>query len=374
MKRIPYAKALITNKDVNAVKRATKLGWGNNHYSYVSKFEKIFSKKIGSKYSLATSSCTGAITIALLSLGIKKNDEIILSDTNWIAPAAVIKNLGAKCVFIDINPKNWCIDTDLIEKKINKKTKLIIATHLYGNVCDMKKIQSLKKKYNIPILEDAAEALGSKYKKKYVGSIGDMGVFSFHGTKTITTGEGGMLVTNNKKIYKKALLLSNHGRPFNKMKDFIPIISGVKFKMTNMQAALGISQFSRFDKIIKRKIQIFKNYKKYLNLSFLKTNINENGNVNSYWMPTIIFDKSLKLNKKFVLKKLEKYNIDARPFFVPLSSLAFFKKQKNKNSYDFCQRGINLPSYLDIKRSEIINVTKIINEITKKNEKRFLVK
>jgi perosamine synthetase len=367
MKKIPYAKALITNNDLKSINEAAKKGWGNRHYYYVKKFENMFSKKFRTKYAIATSSCTGALMISMMALRIKKGDDVILADINWISAAAVAKVLGANCIFVDIDPRTWCIDPDLIEKKITPKTKLIIATHLYGNVCDMNKINYLKKKYNIPIIEDAAEAIGSKFQKKYAGTIGDIGVFSFHGTKTITTGEGGMLITGNKQIYKKALLISNLGRLEKSMKEFKPLILGMKFKMTNLQAALGISQLKRFDQILKRKIEIFKLYKKNLKTKYLEMNITNPGNFNSYWMPTIVFDKKLKLKKKSTLKVLERYNIDARPFFLPLSSLNFFKKSKNLKSYDISSRAINLPSYLTLNKKEILKICKIINNLIKKS-------
>ncbi len=363
MKRIPYASALVNKSDILEIYKAAKIGWGNKHSYFIEKFEENFRRKFNIKYSIATSSCTGAIMLALMSLGVKKGDEVILSDINWISPASIIKILGARCIFADINSNDWCIDPKSIEKKITKKTKVIIATHLYGNTCRMNEIKKIGKKHNIYILEDAAEAIGSKVKNKYAGTLGEIGVFSFHGTKTITTGEGGMLVTNNKKIFNKALLLSNSGRPTNRMKDFRAIVPGIKFKMTNIQAALGISQLKRFNSIIRKKIKIFNKYKTKLNKKFVTMNHKHKGDVNSYWMPTLVFDKSLNINKKYVLKKLSSYNIDGRPFFDPISSLTFFKKANNPVSYDISKRAINLPSFLTIKDREIKKITKIINDI-----------
>ena len=363
MKRIPYASALVNKSDILEINKAAKIGWGNKHSYFIQKFEESFRKKFNIKYSIATSSCTGAIMLALMSLGVKKGDEVILSDINWISPASIIKILGARCIFADINSNDWCIDPKSIEKKITKKTKVIIATHLYGNTCRMNEIKKIGKKHNIYILEDAAEAIGSKVKNKFAGTLGEIGVFSFHGTKTITTGEGGMLVTNNKKIFNKALLLSNSGRPINRMKDFRAIVPGIKFKMTNIQAALGISQLKRFNSIIRKKIEIFNKYKANLNQKFITMNHKYEGDINSYWMPTIVFDKSLNLNKKYILKKLSGHKIDGRPFFDPLSSLSFLKKANNPVSYDISKRAINLPSFLNIKDQEIKKITKIINDI-----------
>ena len=366
MKKIPYTKAFITNQDIKSVNNAIKTGWGKKHNFFIKKFERNFKKKFKTKYAIATSSCTGALMISLMSLGIKKGDEVILADTNWISPAACVKQLGGICKLVDIDPINWCISPVEIKKNITKKTKAIIVTHLYGNLCEMKKILGIGKKFDIPILEDAAEAIGSKYNKKFAGTFGDLGVFSFHGTKTITTGEGGMIVTNKKRLYEKALLISNQGRPENKMSEFRPIVDGVKFKMSNLQAALGISQIKRLDSIVKKKISIFENYKKKLkHYNDISLNFNAKGNVNSYWMPTIIFSKKSKVKKASIIKNFKENNIDARPFFVPISSLKMFKSKKNLNSYDIYKRAINLPSYLAISNKEIDRVCKVIKSLLK---------
>ena len=366
MKLIPYTKALITKKDIISVNTAMKKGWGKNHNLYIQMFEKNFKKKMRTKYAIATSSCTGAIMIGLMSLGIKKNDEVILSDTNWISPATCISQLGAKCIFADIDENTWCINPDSIEKKITKKTKAIIATHLYGNLCDMQRILQIGKKYKIPILEDAAEAIGSKYRKKYAGTIGLMGFFSFHGTKTITTGEGGMIITNERNIYEKALTISNLGREEKNISEFRPVLNGLKFKMSNIQAALGISQLKRLNFIVKKKINIFNQYKKRLNKLDLHMNHNDKKNVNSYWMPTVVFKKKYKIRKKEIFKLFRKNKITTRPFFIPLSSLKMYKKVNNFNSYDIASRAINLPSYLSMRKSDIDRVCQTIKKIIRK--------
>ena len=218
--KILYTKPAMTKKEFGYVEDAIKNGWGENCYDYIYKFENRFKKYLSVKYSVATSSCTGAMQLGLHALGIRENDEVILSDTNWIATVSPIVHLKAKPIFVDILEDTWCIDPKQIEKKINKKTKAIIITHLYGNVCKIDEILSLSKKYNIPIIEDAAESLGSVYKGKLTGSFGKFSVFSFHGTKTMSSGEGGMFVSNDKKLYEKVLELNNHGRSINEKRQF----------------------------------------------------------------------------------------------------------------------------------------------------------
>ena len=252
--KIYYSKPTITKDEINVILDAAKNGWGEKCYDYLFKFENVFKKYIGVNYAIATSSCTGAMHMGLYALGIKRGDEVILADTNWIATVSPIVHLGAKPVFVDINPKTWCIDPLEVEKKINNKTKAIIATHLYGNLCDMNKLRLISKNNNIHLIEDAAEALGSEYKKRKAGSMGIFSTFSFHGSKTITTGEGGMFLTNDKPLYDKVLTLNNHGRDKNQIKQFWSDIIGFKYRMSNIDASLGYAQMLRITEIINKKI------------------------------------------------------------------------------------------------------------------------
>ncbi len=183
--KIYYTKPSITKLEVKYANDAAKNGWGKHCYDYIERFEKLFRNHLEVKHSLATSSCTGALHMGLKAIGINPGDEVILADINWIATAAPITYLGAKPIFVDVLPDTWCIDPKKIEASITSKTKAIIAVHIYGNLCDMDKILEIGRKYKLIVIEDAAEALGSVYKGKKAGSMGDFGVFSFHGTKTI---------------------------------------------------------------------------------------------------------------------------------------------------------------------------------------------
>jgi perosamine synthetase len=309
---------------------------------------------------MATSSCTGAMHIGLSALGITYGDEVILADINWIASAAPITYLGAKPVFVDILADTWCIDPSKIEAAITPKTKAIIAVHLYGNLCNMDEIMKLAKKHNLYVIEDAAEAIGSIYKGKRAGTIGDFGVFSFHGTKTITTGEGGMFVTNNPELYKKVTILNSHGRNPKNPKQFWAETIGFKYKISNIQAAIGCAQVERIDELINKKREIFFEYHRLLSqIDGVTMNpIPEDKNTQyGYWMPTAIFDKKLNFNREILLDKFKDNNIDGRVFFYPLSSLPMFE-EKNHNvvSYDIFERGVNLPSYHEIDEDSISKI------------------
>ena len=208
--RILYTKPSITELEVAYATDAARNGWGDHCYEYIHRFEEAFRQHLGVKYAIATSSCTGALHMGLAALGIGPGDEVILADTNWIATAAPIVHLGAKPVFVDILPDTWCLDPNLVEAAITPRTKAIIAVHLYGNLCDMDRLLAIGEKYGISVIEDSAEAIGSIYHGKRAGSMGAFGTFSFHGTKTLTTGEGGMFVTSDANLYEQVLTLSNH--------------------------------------------------------------------------------------------------------------------------------------------------------------------
>ena len=362
-KRIFYTKPSITKKEVEYSTDAAKHGWGEQCYAYIDRFEESFRQHLNVKYAIATSSCTGALHMGMAALGIGLGDEVVLADTNWIATAAPIVHLGAKPVFVDILPDSWCVDPDLVEKAITKRTKAIVAVHLYGNVCEMEKILAIGQKYGIPVIEDAAEAIGSVYHGKRAGSIGKFGTFSFHGTKTLTTGEGGMFVTNDADLYETVLTLSNHGRSRSQPKQFWADMVGYKYKMSNIQAALGCAQMERILELIQRKREIFRYYEKKLSvIKGLSLNQEPSSVVNGFWMPTVVFDENMNITTEQAVNSFRRENIDARVFFYPLSSFDMFESvKKNRNAYAIPKRAVNLPSYHDLNvgmQERVIHVIK----------------
>ncbi len=362
--KIYYTKPSITNLEVELARDAALNGWGESCYEYIDKFQEAFKAHIGAKHAIATSSCTGALHMGLKALNLSRGDEVILADINWVASVAPVVHLGATPIFVDILKDSWCLDPKKVEEAITSKTKAIIAVHIYGNLCKLDELIKIGNKYNIPVIEDSAEAIGSIYKTKRAGSIGLFGTFSFHGTKTITTGEGGILVTNNDDIYEKVLTLSNHGRARGESKQFWAECIGYKYKMSNIQAAIGYGQMKRIDELIKKKRDIYLQYKKaFLEFKNIKINPEEPGCVNGVWMPTLVFDKETELTFEKLQPIFKSNNIDARRFFWPLSSLPpFTRKENNIISYSISERGINLPSYHDITESDINRVVNIIKE------------
>lgn len=368
LSRIYYTKPSITKKEIDYATDAVTIGWGERCYEYITRFEALFKEHLGVKYAIATSSCTGALHMGLSALGIHLGDEVIMGDINWIATAAPITYLGAKPVLVDVLEDSWCLDPKKIEAAITKKTKAIIAVHLYGNVCNLDALFRIGQKYNIPVIEDAAEAIGSVYKGKRAGSMGIFGVFSFHGTKTITTGEGGMFVTNNEDLYNKVLTLSNHGRSKNQIKQFWSDTVGFKYKISNVQAAIGCAQMERIDELINKKRQVFKWYEEKLTGIPLKLNPEPEHCQNGYWMVTIVVNTNVIFDRDLLLKEFKENNIDGRVFFWPLSLIMkddarFIKADENIISHGLYSRALNLPCYHDITEADVERVVACILKI-----------
>jgi perosamine synthetase len=363
--RILYTKPSVTELEVRYATDAAANGWGDRCYDYINRFEAAFKAHLGSSFAIATSSCTGALHLGMAALGIGAGDEVILADTNWIASAAPIVHLGATPIFVDILPDSWCIDPDLIKAAITPRTKAILAVHLYGNLCDMERILAIGARHGIPVIEDAAEAIGSVYFGKRAGKMGLFGTFSFHGTKTVTTGEGGMFVTDDPDVYQRVLTLSNHGRSPTQLKQFWPDTVGFKYKMSNIQAALGCAQMERIDELVGRKREIFHYYRDRLHgVSCVRMNPEGSNIVNGAWMPTVVFEKATGVTREKLSAAFAAENIDARVFFYPLSGLPMFDDVPgNQHAWDIPGRAINLPSYHDMSRDEQDRVVAVVRQL-----------
>jgi perosamine synthetase len=360
-KKISVAGPWITEKEIRYVSDAAQNAWYENANVYNEKFEASFAKYLDVKYAITLPSCTSAIHLSLLSMGIGPGDEVVVPDATWIASAAPISYVGATPVFADIDPNTWCLTGDTFERVITPKTRGVIAVDLYGGMPEMDAITEIAEKQNIAVIEDAAEAVGSEYRGKRAGNLGDVGVFSFHGSKTLTTGEGGMLVTDQEDIYNRCLVLRDHGRkPGDRM--FRNTEVGYKYKMSSFQAALGLAQIERIEELVQRKREIFQWYKDELrDVDGVTLNAEPLNTKNTYWMVTVILDKRFHLDKEMMMEKLSEKNIDSRPFFHPLSSLPAYAHldqakeaaQRNTVSYRISPNGINLPSGFNLDRPTV---------------------
>lgn len=378
MKRIPVAGPHITQKEIDYVTDAVTNAWYNNANMYHGRFEKAFAEYLGVPFSVALPSCTSAIHLALLALGIGPGDEVIIPEITWIASSAPISYVGATPVFADIDAESWCISVQSIKENITPRTKAIIPVDLYGNMPAMNELLEIAQQHGIAVIEDAAEAIGSEYHQKKAGSFGDAGVFSFHGSKTLTTGEGGMLATGREDLYRRVLFLRDHGRqPGQKM--FWNTEVAYKAKMSNMQAALGLAQLERIDELIHQKRQIFRWYQTELgHVSGIRLNAETNLVKNSYWMVTLLAEKHFQIAKEELIALMDEHNIDCRPFFYPLSSLPAYEelpsaalaRQRNTTSYKLSPYGINLPCALTITREDVIYVCDVLKEILQSWQKK----
>ncbi|MBI5417863.1 DegT/DnrJ/EryC1/StrS family aminotransferase [Candidatus Poribacteria bacterium] len=363
MRKIPVSEPYLQGNELQYVTDCIKTNWISSIGTYVTKFEKMFAEFCGTKYALATCNGTVSLHLALEAMGVKAGDEVIVPDLTFVATANVVTYVKAKPVFVDIDPITWTIDTKAMEKKITSRTKAVIPVHLYGHPANMDEIISICRKHKIKIIEDAAEAHGALYKGRRVGGLSDFGSFSFYGNKIITTGEGGMLVTNSKKLFLEAQILRNHGMS-TKRKYWHPRI-GYNYRMTNLQAAIGVAQMEHIDKVIKRKCEIADLYNKLLhNIPGITLPAQESWAKNVYWMYSILIDKKYGMSAQNLQKKLADNNIETRPFFFPLHKMPSYEtKEKFPITDRIAKQGINLPSSPLLKDEEIEYIVKVIKNV-----------
>lgn len=373
-KKINISGPSITQKEIDYVTEAVREAWYSKANYYNDKFENDFKEYVGTKYAVCLPSCTAAIHLALASLNIGHGDEVIVPDSTWIASVAPVTYVGATPVFADVDEDTWCITPESFKKNITSKTRAVIVVDLYGNIPEMDEIRKIAKDNNVAIIEDAAESHGCIYKGRKTGSLGDIGVFSFHGSKLMTTGEGGMLVTDNEDVYKRCLKLRDHGKAAGE-KMFWNDEVGFKYKMSSMQAALGLAQLERIEELVETKRRIFGWYESDLKgIEGLKLNCEPDGTRNNYWMVTIVWDTNkYKIDKERMLRELRANNIEARPFFYPLSMLPAFKylvgdkdySKINPVAYKLSNSAVNLPCGMSITREDVGIVCEKVKEILK---------
>jgi perosamine synthetase len=374
--KIYFSKPSITKLEIDYVTDAITYGWGDHCYDYIQKYTHELSKYFGVAHVVPTSSCHGALHTILMALNIQNGDEVIVPDMTWIGSVAPISWLGATPVFVDVDPISICIDPSSVERSITEKTKAIIVVHPYGNVADITKLMQIAKNYDVPIIEDAAEAIGSEYQGMKAGSIADFGVISTHGTKIVTTGEGGAILSNRMDHKDLIDMISNQGRKPSKQTTFWVDALGLKYKISNIQAALGLAQFKRIQSLVDKKRMIFQLYKNILEnaLDDITLNPEPTGVLNSFWLPTIILGPSYNIDlekRNSILSILNNENIGVRPIFYPVSGFDMYKTQhSNTVSFSIFFRGFNLPSYFDLTEEQVISVcNRFIKEVIKLKKK-----
>jgi len=358
---IPIFVPQLSKKAKKYLSQCIDTNWISSQGAYILKFEKELAKYNKVKYCVVTSGCTSALHLAIKSLNIGKGDEVICPDLTFIAPANMIVLSGAKLKLVDIDSETLAIDHKQIERKITKKTKAIMAVHQFGHAADMDPIMKIARKYNLKVIEDNAESIGGKYKGKKLGTIGDVATLSFYANKIITSGEGGAVLTNSKKIAEKCYILRDHGmiKTSDPIRRYIHLDLGYNYRMTNMQAAVGFSQLEIINKILKKRNTQMLLYEKYLSkISEIKVRSFKNWCSPVHWMMTITVNKKNLRNK--LIYFLFKEGVDARAMVNPVHQAYHFKKyfinKDFKNSINISKNSLHLPSstYLSLKQIKFI--------------------
>ena len=346
-----------------------KSGWVSSLGKYIPEFEEKFAHFSDCKYGVSVFNGTVSLHLALVALGIGSGDEVIVPTLTFVATANSVLYTRATPVFVDSETETWNMDPKDIERKITSKTKAIIAVHLYGHPANMGEIMKLAKKHKLFVIEDAAEAHGAKYKNNKVGSMGDVGCFSFYGNKIITTGEGGIIVSNNKKLSEKMRFLKDHAMS-KTIKYFHPSL-GYNYRMTNIQAALGVAQMKKIDKFIKRKREIALIYSEHLkNVPGLELQPQAKWAHAVYWMYSILIKPECGVTRDELATLIKKRGIDSRPFFIPNNKMPYFSKNVQKQKFPVAEmlsvQGMNLPSSVLLSNEDVIFIAKNIKDILNK--------
>ncbi len=373
-KFIPVCTPWLPGNEKKYVIDALDTNWISSAGKYLEKFEESFSKFCETTYGVACSNCFAALHLACMAIGLQKGDEVIVPTFTMSAPVNAVILTGASPIFVDADKETYCINANKIEEKITKNTKAIIAVHIYGHPCSMDKIIQLARKYSLKVIEDTAEAHGAEYKGKKLGGIGDIGCFSFYGNKILTTGEGGMTITNNKEYAEKMKKLRNYAFEHPR---FLHREFGVNYRLTNLQAAIGYAQTENAEMLVAARKNIGGLYNKYLKgadgiiLPVEKPNCK-----NVYWMYGVVLSKKVKAAREKITSELKEHGVDTRDFFIPMHRQPVFIEKKMENAPDCSgnypiadyigKRGFYLPSSSTLTEAEIRYIAETLKEIVRK--------
>ena len=360
MNKIPVYQPELSGNEKKYVNECLDTTWISSQGKFVNEFESQFAKYINIDHAVAVSNGTVALHLALLALGIGEDDEVIVPTLTYIASVNAITYTGATPVFADSLEFNWQVNPEDVRKKITSKTKAIMVVHLYGHPCDMDAIMKIAKEYDLFVIEDCAEAFGSKIGNRHVGTFGDVSTFSFYGNKTITCGEGGMVVTNDDTLNDRMLHLKGQG--LARHRQYWHDIIGYNYRMTNICAAIGLAQLEQADTFIARKRQVAKWYKEFLKDTPVTLHEEMDGFTHSYWMCSILVPKSEQ--RDLLRAELDKNGVETRPLFYPVHTMPMYanKYQKHAVAENLGWRGMNLPSWPGLEREQIKYICKIIKD------------
>lgn len=373
-KRYPVAKPHITSDEIRAVTEVLQSGNLSLGPKYTL-FEKEFAKKIGTRYACAVSSGTAGLHLAMIAAGISTGDEVITSPFSFVASANSILYVGAKPVFVDIDPVTYNMNPDKIEAVITPKTKAILVVHIFGQTADMTRISKIAKKHNLKIIEDACESINAEHRGKGVGTFGETAVFAFYPNKQMVTGEGGMIVTNNKKKYELCSSLRNQGRSAN-MQWLDHKYLGYNYRMNEMSAALGISQLAKLDKMIRTRQTIAGWYHQYLAPYQRLIQVPQTASGNTHtWFVYVVTLNQTKINRNKLITMLAKRGISTKPYLPSIHLFSFYKKRFGYKKDDFptaekiSHSALALPFYIGLKKEDIKYIVRVLIETIKSHEK-----
>lgn len=367
---LPVAAPVIGELEIECVTDAIRSGWVSSIGPYIEKFESAFGQYIGVKHAIAVSNGTVALHLALHALGIGPGDEVIIPDLTFASTAHAVLQTGASPVLVDVERDTWCMDPRAVERALSAKTRAIMPVHLFGHPADMAAISKIAVARKLFVIEDAAEAHGAEVKGRRVGSLSNVGAFSFYGNKVITTGEGGMLTTNDDELASRLRFLKDHG--MSKERRYFHTELAFNYRLTNLQAALGYAQMTQIEDFIQKKRQMFEWYREGLSgIDGLKLNVERPGYRNIFWMVGLIIDDALAITRDALSVELRKAAIDTRPFFVPMSQLPHLAELRQVGaavdqcpiSRDLSHSGLSLPSGCSMSSGQISRVVAAIRDI-----------
>ncbi|MBU2610976.1 MAG: DegT/DnrJ/EryC1/StrS family aminotransferase [Chloroflexi bacterium] len=360
---IPISEPLLSGNEVEYVNDCVRSGWVSSLGKYIPEFEQGFAAFCGVRHGIAVSNGTAALHLALVALGIGPGDEVIIPTLTFIATANAVHYTGATPVFADSESETWNLDPQDVARRITPRTRAIIPVHVYGHPANMTPILELAKQHKLHVIEDAAEAHGARYQGKRVGSLGEINAFSFYGNKIITTGEGGLLTTDEDALAEKARFLRDHAMSPEKRYWHTEI--GFNYRMTNLQAALGVAQRERIEEFIARKRWIAESYNQGLReVAAIRLPPEAPWATSVYWMYSILLNKDFPLSRDEVMARLRQQNIDSRPFFYPIHvQPPYHANISLPVAEDLSRRGINLPSAVTLTEADIQRIVQAIRKM-----------
>ncbi|MDD1518422.1 DegT/DnrJ/EryC1/StrS family aminotransferase [Bradyrhizobium sp. WBAH42] len=361
---IPISRPSIGQREEELIMDAVRSGWVSSMGRYIDEFEAVFARYCGTEFAIAVSNGTTGLHLALATLDLGPGDEVIIPDLTFVATANAVAYTGAKPVLADIDPVTLCIDPSSVNSLITKRTKAVIAVHLYGHPADMDSLAAIADANGISLIEDAAEAHGAEYKGRRVGSLSRCGVFSFYGNKIVTTGEGGMLTTNDRAFYKRAKRLRDHA--MSSERRYFHEELGYNYRMTNLQAALGVAQMERIDEFLEQRAKIMAWYHSVIPTGeAVRLNKVRNWAKSAFWMVCLEVDSFNEQSRNAFMSELKNMGIDSRPYFYTISSLPMYRQQPLPISLRKSRTGLNLPSFCELTQKDVERVGRAVADLLK---------